>query len=547
MVADISKHKTEANARKTASDGVERAMNTDTDSNSEDTLNGVTAAETGSHAALKPSENIKFLEEQLGIDLGGWQSPTATVPSRHDREKQFSAKQKQSFVSQQSTQQVPIQQQYQITDAYVYGDSTNISSSVSNNVIQSNDIPNSIVNAVEQNKNAAIDNNGTNNSDSDNQQMPSHENNKIKDDKDNHSDNAIVPEEHIRAFQNYGEYAKEIRNAVKNAPHNAKVRMRWIGIITVAVIAVGIGAASVIIPANAESDRRSTVSAIKAYAKNDKMKPSVSGFTKYADDNGIARGTDLEISEWHEKTKKLGTSSISVSTNGTIQNVSYRLDDATVNAKINVKDDGKKSVKSLSIKLDKDAALSDGVKNGTPTETDGMNMKKVHLVKASDGDVNLIKGFSFHIPDGFAESYKSDIDDGASTIDRKYAMENNGEINVSTAAADAHPESIQNKRQAEILRNAWNKTVSASASTSGRQADSDTQFAGYTIDFGHGAFGYVSEYATSSQDGTSRKLEARILVTVGDKKATITYTRDGNSDAVPIDEIMKMIRTNEKK
>ena len=547
MVADISKHGTgtNANASKTASDGVERAMSANADSNSERALNGVTAAETGSHAALKPSENIKFLEEQLGIDLGGWQSPTATVPSRRDREKQGSAKQNQSFISQPSTQQVSMQ--YPITDTDVYGDSTNISSSVSNNVISSNSTPNSIANAVEQDKNAAIDNDGTNNSDSGNQQMPSHENNKIKDDKDNHSDNAIVPEEHIRAFQNYGEYAKEIRNAVKNAPHNAKVRMRWIGIITVAVIAVGIGAASVIIPANAESDRRSTVSAIKAYAKNDKMKPSVSGFTKYADDNGIARGTDLEISEWREKTKKLDTSSISVSADGTIQNVSYRLDDATVNAKINVKDNGKKSVKSLSIKLDKNAALSDGVKNGTPVETDGMSMKKANLVKASNGDINLIKGFSFHIPDGFAESYKSDIDDGASTIDRKYAMENNGEISVSTAAADAHPESIQNQRQAEILRNAWNKTVSASASTSGRQADSDTQFAGYTIDFGHGAFGYVSEYATSGQDGTSRKLEARILVTAGDKKATITYTRDGNSDSVPIDEIMKMIRTNGKK
>lgn len=460
---------------------------------------GSTTPQNGSHASLKPSENIKFLEEQLGIDLGGWQSPTATA--RDD-----------------------------ITGNCIIDNVTTMRTTrtIANEV-----------DTIAQPGSANIDN------------LNKNDNGSGKQSDNDESDTAAqinetqktVPTQRIKAFQNYGKYAKEIKHAVKNAPHNAKVRMRWIGIITIAIVGIGAATASVIIPANARNDRITAVSAIKEYASDDGNNPTVSGFVKYASDDGIKRGTELETASWRDNAKSLKEDSISVFTDGSNQYVSYSLDDATVNTKITVNDDGTKQVKSVEISLNEwTSPLSDGVKDGTPTETDGMDMQKANLETADDMDVNLIAGFSFHCPDGFAESYKSDVDDGTSTIDRKYSMDGNGEISVSTSASDAHPDSISNKRQAEILRNAWNKTVAASASAADRQADQDTQFAGYTIDFGNGAFGYVSEYATSTQNGSSQNVEARILVTKGDKKATITYTNDGSSDAVSIDVIMKMIR-----
>lgn len=471
---------------------------------STDTANGINAPQDSSHASLKPSENIKFLEEQLGIDLGGWQSPTATA--RDDImgnciiDNVTTARTARAIANE--------------VDTVVQPGSANIDD---------------------------VNNNGNGNgkqSDNDESDTATQINETQK----------TVPAQRIKAFQNYGKYAKEIKHAVKNAPHNAKVRMRWIGIITIAIVGIGVATASVIIPANARNDRITVVSAIKEYASDEGNNPTVSGFVKYASNDGIKHGTELEIASWRDNAKSLKEDSISVSTDGSNQYVSYSLDDATVNTKIAVNDDGTKKVKSVEISLNEvTSPLSDGVKDGTPTETDGMDMQKVNLETADDMDVSLINGFSFHCPDGFTESYKSDVDDGASTIDRKYSMDGNGEISVNTSAADAHPDSIPDKRQAEILRNAWNKTVAASASAADRQADRDTQFAGYTIDFGNGAFGYVSEYATSTQDGSSQKVEARILVTKGDKKATITYTKDGSSDAVSIDVIMKMIRIHTDK
>ena len=445
---------------------------------------GQKTSENAAHRSLQPSENIKFLEEQLGIDLGGWQSPDAesgrSLNSRTDAPTETDATARDAGESPESEREggePPDGKEPDVTAP------------------------------------------------------------KAK----------RATEPRIRAFQNYGEYASEIASAIKNAPHNAKVKMRWACIIAALAISAGIATASIAIPARAASERREIAAAIESYSRNGKAVPTVTGFAKYADGDGIARATELEIAAWRENAKALDPDSLGVSDGEKGRTVSYRLDGATVEASIAEKADGGKKVSSVSITLDGESKLSDGVLNGTPTETDGMGMKKVKLAKASDGDIEIIDGFSFHIPDGFAESYKGDLDDGDKTIDRRYAMDGNGEISIGNGQSDAHPDSITDTRQAEILRNAWNKTVASSASSAGRQADRDTQFAGYTIDFGNGAFGYVSEYATANGDGTARKTEVRILITKGKRKATITYTRDGNSDMVPIDEIMKMIRSGSGK
>lgn len=445
---------------------------------------GQKTSENAAHRSLQPSENIKFLEEQLGIDLGGWQSPDA-----------------ESGRSLNSR-----------TDASMETDTT---------ARNAGESPES----------------GREGGEPSDGKEPDVAAPKAK----------RATEPRIRAFQNYGEYASEIASAIKNAPHNAKVKMRWACIIAALAISAGIATASIAIPARAASERREIAAAIASYSKNDKTVPTVTGFTKYADSDGIARATELEIAAWRENAKKLDPDSLGVSDGEKGRTVSYRLDGATVEASIADKSDGGKKVSSVSITLNGESKLSDGVLNGTPTETDGTSMRNVKLAKASDGDIEIIDGFSFHIPDGFAESYKGDLDDGNKTIDRRYAMDGNGEISVGNGQSDAHPDSITDTRQAEILRNAWNKTVASSASSAGRQADRDTQFAGYTIDFGNGAFGYVSECATASGDGTARKTEARILITKGKRKATITYTRDGNSDMVPIGEIMKIIRSDSGK
>ena len=436
--------------------------------------------ENGVHRSLRPSENIKFLEEQLGIDLGGWQSPDAESGKPwNDR-----------------------------TDAAMETDAA-------------------------RNAGESPESERTEGTPSDGKE-PDVAAQKAK----------LNTEPRMKAFQNYGEYASEIASAIKNAPHNAKVKMRWACIIAALAISAGIATASIAIPARAASERREIAAAIESYARNGKAVPTVTGFAKYADSDGIARATELEIAAWRKNAKELGPDSLCVSDGEKGRTVSYRLDGATVEASIADKADGGKKVSSVSIALDGESKLSDGVLNGTPTETDGTGMRKVKLAKASDGDIEIIDGFSFHIPDGFAESYKGDLDDGGKTIDRRYAMDGNGEISIGNGQSDAHPDSITDTRQAEILRNAWNKTVASSASSAGRQADRDTQFAGYTIDFGNGAFGYVSEYATANGDVTVRKTEARILITKEKRKATITYTRDGNSDMVPIGKIMRMIRSD---
>lgn len=440
---------------------------------------GQKTPENAAHRSLRPSENIKFLEEQLGIDLGGWQSPDAeSGKPRNDR-----------------------------TDAAMETDAA-------------------------RNAGESPESERTEGTPSDGKE-PDVAAPKAK----------LNTEPRMKAFQNYGEYASEIASAIKNAPHNAKVKMRWACIIAALAISAGIATASIAIPARAASERREIAAAIESYARNGKAVPTVTGFAKYADSDGIARATELEIAAWRKNAKELGPDSLDVSDGEKGRTVSYRLDGATVEASIAEKADGGKKVSSVSIALDGESKLFDGVLNGTPTETDGTGMRNVKLAKASDGDIEIIDGFSFHIPDGFTESYKGDLDDGGKTIDRRYAMDGNGEISIGNGQSDAHPDSITDTRQAEILRNAWNKTVASSASSAGRQADRDTQFAGYTIDFGNGAFGYVSEYATANGDGTVRKTEARILITKGKRKATITYTRDGNSDMVPIGEIMKMIRS----
>lgn len=442
---------------------------------------GQKTSENAAHRSLQPSENIRFLEEQLGIDLGGWQSPDA-----------------ESGRFLNSRTDTPTETDATARDAGESPESERTSGNSADDREPDGNVP------------------------------------KAK----------RATEPRVRAFQNYGEYASEIASAIKNAPHNAKVKMRWACIIAVLAISTGIAAASIAIPARAASERREIAAAIESYSRNGKAVPTVTGFAKYADSDGIARATELEIAAWRENAKALDPDSLAVSDGEKGRTVSYRLDGATVEASIVEKADGGKKVSSVSIALDGESKLSDGVLNGTPTETDGTGMRKVKLAKASDGDIEIIDGFSFHIPDGFAESYKGDLDDGGKTIDRRYAMDGNGEISVGNGQSDAHPDSITDTRQAEILRNAWNKTVASSASSAGRQADRDTQFAGYTIDFGNGAFGYVSEYATANGDGTARKTEARILITKGKRKATITYTRDGNSDMVPIGEIMKMIRSD---
>lgn len=453
---------------------------------------GQKTPENAAHRSLQPSENIKFLEEQLGIDLGGWQSPDS-----------------ESGGSQNGR-----------TDAAMGTDATARDAAKS----------------PESERTGETDA-GT--SDTSPDGKPSDE--KEPDSKVPKA--KLNTEPRIRAFQNYGEYASEIVFAIKNAPHNAKVKMRWACIIAALAISAGIATASIAIPARAASERREIAAAIESYSMSGKAVPTVTGFAKYADSDGIARATELEIAAWRENAKALKPDSLGVSDGKKGRTVSYRLDGATVEASIVEKADGGKKVSSVSIALDGESKLSDGVLNGTPTETDGTGMKKAKLTKASDGDIEIIDGFSFHMPDGFAESYKGDLDDGGKTIDRRYSMDGNGEISVGNGQSDAHPDSITDTRQAEILRNAWNKTVASSASSAGRQADRDTQFAGYTIDFGNGAFGYVSEYATANGDGTERKTEARILITKGKRKATITYTREGNSDMVPIGEIMKMIRS----
>lgn len=442
---------------------------------------GLKAQENAAHRSLQPSENIKFLEEQLGIDLGGWQSPDAESGNRLNSRADTAAE----------------------TDATARDAGESPESEREGGKPSDGKEPEVTAPKAKQNT-----------------------------------------EPRMRAFQNYGEYASEIASAIKNAPHNAKVKMRWACIIAVLAISAGIATASIAIPARAASERREIAEAIESYSRNGKAIPTVTGFAKYADADGIARATELEIAAWRENAKALNPDSLGVSDGEKGRTVSYRLDGATVEASIADKADGGKKISSVSIALDEESKLSDGVLNGTPTETDGTGMRKVKLAKASDGDIEIIDGFSFHIPDGFAESYKGDLDDVGKTIDRRYAMDGNGEISVGNGQSDAHPDSITDTRQAEILRNAWNKTVASSASSAGRQADRDTQFAGYTIDFGDGAFGYVSEYATANGDGTARKTEARILITKGKRKATITYTRDGNSDMVPIVEIMKMIRSN---
>ena len=442
---------------------------------------GQKTSENAAHRSLQPSENIRFLEEQLGIDLGGWQSPDA-----------------ESGRSLNSRTDTPTETDATARDAGESPESERTSGNSADDREPDGNVP------------------------------------KAK----------RATEPRVRAFQNYGEYASEIASAIKNAPHNAKVKMRWACIIAVLAISAGIAAASIAIPARAASERREIAAAIESYSRNGKAVPTVTGFAKYADSDGIARATELEIAAWRENAKALDPDSLAVSDGEKGRTVSYRLDGATVEASIVEKADGGKKVSSVSMALDGESKLSDGVLNGTPTETDGTGMRKVKLAKASDGDIEIIDGFSFHIPDGFAESYKGDLDDGDKMIDRRYAMDGNGEISIGNGQSDAHPDSITDTRQAEILRNAWNKTVASSASSAGRQADRDTQFAGYTIDFGNGAFGYVSEYATANGDGTARKTETRILITKGKRKATITYTRDGNSDMVPIGEIMKMIRSD---
>lgn len=453
---------------------------------------GQKTPENAAHRSLQPSENIKFLEEQLGIDLGGWQSPDSESGRFQNGR----------------------------TDAAMGTDAT-------------------ARNAAKSPESERTGETDAGTSDTSPDGKPSDE--KEPDSKVPKA--KLNTEPRIRAFQNYGEYASEIVFAIKNAPHNAKVKMRWACIIAALAISAGIATASIAIPARAASERREIAAAIESYSRNGKAVPTVTGFAKYVDSDGIARATELEIAAWRENAKALDPDSLGVSDGKKGRTVSYRLDGATVEASIADKADGGKNVSSVSITLDNESKLSDGVLNGTPTETDGTGMKKIKLAKASDGDIEIIDGFSFHIPDGFAESYKGDLDDGGKTIDRRYAMDGNGEISVGNGQSDAHPDSITDTRQAEILRNAWNKTVASSASSAGRQADRDTQFAGYTIDFGNGAFGYVSEYATANGDGTERKTEARILITKGKRKATITYTRDGNSDMVPIGEIMKMIRS----
>ena len=442
---------------------------------------GQKTSENAAHRSLQPSENIRFLEEQLGIDLGGWQSPDA-----------------ESGRSLNSRTDTPTETDATARDAGESPESERTSGNSADDREPDGNLP------------------------------------KAK----------RATEPRVRAFQNYGEYASEIASAIKNAPHNAKVKMRWACIIATLAISAGIAAASIAIPARAASERREIAAAIESYSRNGKAVPTVTGFAKYADSDGIARATELEIAAWRENAKALDPDSLAVSDGEKGRTVSYRLDGATVEASIVEKADGGKKVSSVSIALDGESKLSDGVLNGTPTETDGTGMRKVKLAKASDGDIEIIDGFSFHIPDGFAESYKGDLDDGDKMIDRRYAMDGNGEISIGNGQSDAHPDSITDTRQAEILRNAWNKTVASSASSAGRQADRDTQFAGYTIDFVNGAFGYVSEYATANGDGTARKTETRILITKGKRKATITYTRDGNSDMVPIGEIMKMIRSD---
>lgn len=478
--------------REKPSDGVETPIcgNMDTSIGT-----GQKTQENAAHRSLQPSDNIKFLEEQLGIDLGGWQSPDAK--SGRPQDGRTDAAMETDVTARDAVE--PETERAGKTDSGAYETSTGGKPSDGKE-------PDVEVPKAKQNT-----------------------------------------EPRMRAFQNYGEYASEIASAIKNAPHNAKVKMRWACIIAALAISAGIATASIAIPARAASERREIAAAIESYSRNGKAVPTVTGFAKYADAGGIARATELEIAAWRENAKALDPDSLVVSDGEKGRTVSYRLDGATVEAAIVEKADGGKKVSSVSIALDGESKLSDGVLNGTPTETDGTGMRKVKITKASDGDIEIIDGFSFHMPDGFAESYKGDLDDGDKTIDRRYSMDGNGEISVGNGQSDAHPDSITDTRQAEILRNAWNKTVASSASSAGRQADRDTQFAGYTIDFGDGAFGYASEYATASGDGMARKTEARILITKGKRKATITYTRDGNSDMVPIGEIMKMIRSGSGK
>lgn len=281
---------------------------------------GQKTPENAAHRSLRPSENIKFLEEQLGIDLGGWQSPDAESGRSLDSRTDIATE----------------------TDA----------------------------NAHNVGESPEFERTGWESSDG---KEPDVAATKAK----------LNTEPRMRAFQNYGEYASEIASAIKNAPHNAKVKMRWACIIAALAISAGIATASIAIPARAASERREIAAAIESYAGNGKAVPTVTGFAKYADSDGIARATELEIAAWRENAKKIDPDSLGVSDGEKGRTVSYRLDGATVEASIADKADGGKKVSSVSIALDGESKLSDGVLNGTPTETDGTGMKKVKLAKLS--------------------------------------------------------------------------------------------------------------------------------------------------------------------
>ena len=99
--------------------------------------------------------------------------------------------------------------------------------------------------------------------------------------------------------------------------------------------------------------------------------PTVTGFAKYADSDGIARATELEIAAWRENAKALDPDSLAVSDGEKGRTVSYRLDGATVEASIVEKADGGKKVSSVSIALDGESKLSDGVLNSDRDGRDG--------------------------------------------------------------------------------------------------------------------------------------------------------------------------------
>lgn len=270
---------------------------------------GQKTPENAAHRSLRPSENIKFLEEQLGIDLGGWQSPDAESGKSLDSRTDIAT---ETDVNAHNAVESPESERAGETDA------------------------------------------GT------------HETAPVVKPSDGKEPDVATPkakldtEPRMRAFQNYGEYASEIASAIKNAPHNAKVKMRWACIIAALAISAGIATASVAIPARAANERREIAAAIESYARNGKAVPTVTGFAKYADSDGIARATELEIAAWRKNAKELGPDSLCVSDGEKGRTVSYRLDGATVEASIADKADGGKKVSSVSIALDGESKLSDG-------------------------------------------------------------------------------------------------------------------------------------------------------------------------------------------